>query len=123
MSTDVQLKPKMLHEMETQISESVRLMGISDLSHFPRFIIMSDKESAGAWGNYSAKMNSLYINADSLKRKQYVSALRQSSKKGIQVSSTSHLSTMVHELFTGWTPKDILRRMELYRIKENILQN
>ena len=99
VSTDVQLKPKMLHEMETQISESVRLMGISDLSHFPRFIIMSDKESAGAWGNYSAKMNSLYINADSLKRKQYVSALRQSSKKGIQVSSTSHLSTMVHELF------------------------
>lgn len=99
VSTDLYLKPKMLDEMQKQITESIKVMRIKNMEHFPRFIIMSDNEAQGAWGNYSAEKNTLYINADSLKRKQYVLSLKQSLEEGIKVSSTSHLSTMVHELF------------------------
>lgn len=99
VSTDLYLKPKMLDEMQKQIVESIKVMGIKNMEHFPRFIIMSDKESDGAWGNYAAETNSLYINADSLKRKQYVSVLKRSIENNKPVASTSHLSTMVHELF------------------------
>lgn len=99
VSTDLHLKPKMLDEMQKQIAESIKVMRIKNMEHFPRFIIMSDNEAQGAWGNYSAEKNTLYINADSLKRKQYVLSLKQTLEEGRRVSSTSHLSTMVHELF------------------------
>lgn len=99
VSTDLYLKPKMLDEMQKQIAESIKVMRIKNMEHFPRFIIMSDNEAQEAWGNYSAEKNTLYINADSLKRKQYVLSLKQTLEEGKRVSSTSHLSTMVHELF------------------------
>lgn len=106
VSDSVTLKPKMLHEMENQINESIKLMGIKDLNNFPTFVIGANNDLGGALGVYKPITNVLYISSDTLKRKAFAEYLKES--KG--AISANRLSTMIHELFHWKDAQEYIKR-------------
>ena len=94
VSKEVSLKPKTLFEMENQINESRKLLGITKLDHFPKINILSNREIKGALGRYDAVSNELFFNSDILNVKKFKEESKGVSKK----VSESRLMTVVHEL-------------------------
>lgn len=86
----VPVKPKMVHEVEKQLNESINLMGITELKDFPKVIIASDNEMGPAVGTFDCIRNQLAINVHLLDSKWVKEHLS---------SDNNRLSTLIHELY------------------------
>ncbi len=97
----------MLKELESQLNQAIKLMGIKNLDEFPQIIIAADKDLGGALGSYVAVENKLYMNSlllDKKKRQHYLSS-------GNNLGAKYRLATVVHELF-HW--KDAMEYVHKY---------
>ena len=86
----VPVKPKMVHEVEKQLNESINLMGITELKDFPKVIIASDNEMGPAVGTFDCIRNQLAINVHLLDSKWVKEHLS---------SDNNRLSTLIYELY------------------------
>ena len=95
VSSKVHLKPKMFHEMESQLNECIKLMHIEDMPNFPSIVISSGEEMGMSLGSYEYMTNRLYIHEETLLRKTFVAFLQQNGG----FASSNRLVTLVHELY------------------------
>lgn len=84
----------MIHEMERQLSESTKIIGVKDIEDLPKIIIESANQMGNRLGSFSAVANRLIIN-ESVLDSQW--AARYSGMQGSL--KAQKLATIIHELF------------------------
>ena len=87
-------KPKMIHEMERQLSESTKIIGVKDIEDLPKIIIERANQMGNRLGSFSAAANRLIINELVLDSQW---AARYSGMQGSL--KAKKLTTIIHELF------------------------
>ena len=94
VSENVNLKPKMLAEVNRQINKCIDLLGVRNKEALPKIVIASNDDLNDALGSYVACENKLYINSETLHRKAYEKYLATLKKP----ASRNPLMTMLHEM-------------------------
>lgn len=94
VSENVNLKPKMLAEVNRQINKCIDLLGVRNKEALPKILIASNDDLNDALGSYVACENKLYINSETLHRKAYEKYLAMLKKP----ASRNPLMTMLHEM-------------------------
>lgn len=91
---NVNLKPKMLSEVNRQINKCIDLLGVRNKEALPKIVIASNDDLNDALGSYVACENKLYINSETLHRKAYEKYLATLKNP----ASRNPLMTMLHEM-------------------------
>lgn len=94
VSENVNLKPKMLAEVNRQINKCIDLLGVRNKEALPKIVIASNDDLNDALGSYVACENKLYINSETLHRKayeKYLATLKNPAPR-------NPLMTMLHEM-------------------------
>lgn len=91
---NVNLKPKMLAEVNRQINKCIDLLGVRNKEALPKIVIASNDDLNDALGSYVACENKLYINSETLHRKAYEKYLATLKNP----ASRNPLMTMLHEM-------------------------
>lgn len=94
VSENVNLKPKMLAEVNRQINKCIDLLGVRNKEALPKIVIASNDDLNDALGSYVACENKLYINSETLHRKAYEKYLATLKNP----ASRNPLMTMLHEM-------------------------
>lgn len=94
VSENVNLKPKMLSEVNRQINKCIDLLGVRNKEALPKIVIASNDDLNDALGSYVACENKLYINSETLHRKAYEKYLATLKNP----ASRNPLMTMLHEM-------------------------
>ena len=94
VSENVNLKPKMLAEVNRQINKCIDLLGVRNKEELPKIVIASNDDLNDALGSYVACENKLYINSETLHRKAYEKYLAMLKNP----ASRNPLMTMLHEM-------------------------
>lgn len=94
VSENVNLKPKMLAEVNRQINKCIDLLGVRNKEALPKIVIASNDDLNDALGSYVACENKLYINSETLHRKAYEKYLATLKNP----ASRNPLMTMLHEI-------------------------
>lgn len=94
VSENVNLKPKMLAEVNRQINKCIELLNVRNKEELPKIVIASNDDLNDALGSYVACENKLYINSDTLHRKAYEKYLATLKNP----ASRNPLMTMLHEM-------------------------
>ena len=94
VSENVNLKPKMLAEASRQINKCIGLLDVRNKEELPKIVIASNDDLNNALGSYVAYENKLYINSDTLQRKDYEKYLATLQNP----ASRNPLMTMLHEM-------------------------
>ena len=94
VSENVNLKPKMLAEVNRQINKCIDLLDVRNKEELPKIVIASNDDLNDALGSYVACENKLYINSETLHRKDYEKYLAMLKNP----ASRNPLMTMLHEM-------------------------
>lgn len=94
VSENVNLKPKMLAEVNRQINKCIDLLDVQNKGELPKIVVASNDDLNDALGSYVACENKLYINSETLHRKAYEKYLTTLKKP----ASRNSLMTMLHEM-------------------------
>lgn len=94
VSENVNLKPKMLAEVNRQINKCIDLLGVRNKEALPKIVIASNDDLNDTLGSYVACENKLYINSETLHRKAYEKYLATLKNP----ASRNPLMTMLHEM-------------------------
>lgn len=94
VSENVNLKPKMLAEVNRQINKCIDLLDVRNKEELPKIVVASNDDLNDALGSYVACENKLYINSETLHRKAYEKYLAMLKKP----ASRNSLMTMLHEM-------------------------
>lgn len=94
VSTHVNLKPRMLDDIENQLDQAVKVLKINKLEILPQIIIVNHYDIVGALGAYIAVDNRLYLNTDIFNKKANLEFMQNCKGELSRYGNT----TIVHEL-------------------------
>lgn len=105
ISDNATIKPKLLHEIDTNATEVFKLLGVSDDKNLPKICIISSKEMlSNAPAAYNAIDNIIYFN------EKYDSLVFSEAFRAQMACADNPLSTMLHETLHWKDAQDYIKK-------------